>query len=93
MYETNRGAVLLRQQKIDDSNPGAVLLRQQKMDDSKFQVKERVPNPQGKRKGKHGMCHTMAWPFTLKSILRQKKKNYGNSNISPSKKYNLPKIL
>jgi len=27
------------------------------------------------------------WPliFTLKSILRQKKKNYGNSNISPCK--------
>ncbi len=31
------------------------------------------------------MCHTMALPFTLKSILRQKKKNYGNSNISPCK--------
>jgi hypothetical protein len=29
-------------------------------------------------------------PFTLKSILRQKK-NYENSNISPCKKYNLPK--
>jgi hypothetical protein len=28
----------------------------------------------------------VALPFTLKSILRQKKKNYGNSNISPSKK-------
>jgi hypothetical protein len=27
----------------------------------------------------------MALPFTLKSILRQKKKNYGNSNISPCK--------
>jgi hypothetical protein len=27
----------------------------------------------------------MALPFTLKSILRQKKDNYGNSNISPSK--------
>jgi hypothetical protein len=26
--------------------------------------------------------HTMALPFTLKIILRQKK-NYGNSNISP----------
>jgi hypothetical protein len=34
MYDPNRGVVLLRQQKIDDSNPGAVLLRQQKMDDS-----------------------------------------------------------
>jgi hypothetical protein len=34
---------------------------------------------------KQGVCHTMALPFTLKSILRQKK-NYGNSNISPCKK-------
>jgi hypothetical protein len=32
-----------------------------------------------------GVCHTMALPFTLNSILRQKKKNYGNSNISPCK--------
>jgi hypothetical protein len=31
-----------------------------------------------------GVCHTVALPlFTLKHILRQKK-NYGNSNISPS---------
>jgi hypothetical protein len=35
--------------------------------------------------------HTLALPFTLKSILSQKK-NYGNSNISPcKKKYNLKK--
>jgi hypothetical protein len=27
---------------------------------------------------KQGVCHTVALPFTLKSILRQKK-NYGNS--------------
>jgi hypothetical protein len=33
----------------------------------------------------------MALPFTLKSILRQKK-NYENSNISPMQKYNLQKI-
>jgi hypothetical protein len=33
---------------------------------------------------KQGVCHTVALPFTLKSILRQKK-NYGNSNISPYK--------
>jgi predicted adenine nucleotide alpha hydrolase (AANH) superfamily ATPase len=33
----------------------------------------------------------MALPFTLKSILRQKKKYYGNSNISPWQKYNLQK--
>jgi hypothetical protein len=31
-----------------------------------------------------GVCHILALPFTLKSILRQKK-NYGNSNISPCK--------
>jgi hypothetical protein len=29
-------------------------------------------------------CHTVALPFTLKIILRQKK-NYENSNISPCK--------
>jgi hypothetical protein len=33
---------------------------------------------------KQGVCHNVALPFTLKSILRQKK-NYGNSNISPCK--------
>jgi hypothetical protein len=33
---------------------------------------------------KQGVCHTVALPFTLKRILRQKK-NYGNSNISPCK--------
>jgi hypothetical protein len=31
-----------------------------------------------------GVCHTVALPFTLKRILRQKK-NYGNSNISRRK--------
>jgi hypothetical protein len=30
------------------------------------------------------MCHTMALPFALKKILKQKK-NYGNSKISPCK--------
>jgi hypothetical protein len=30
------------------------------------------------------VCDTVALPFTLKSILK-KKKNYGNSNISPCK--------
>jgi hypothetical protein len=34
---------------------------------------------------KQGVCHTMALPLTLKSILMQKK-NYGNSNFSPCKK-------
>jgi hypothetical protein len=33
---------------------------------------------------KQAVCHTVALPFTLKRILRQKK-NYGNSNISPRK--------
>jgi hypothetical protein len=33
---------------------------------------------------KQGVCHTVALPCTLKSILRQNK-NYGNSNISPCK--------
>jgi hypothetical protein len=36
---------------------------------------------------KGSVTHTMALPFTFKSILRQKKKNYENSNIiSPCKK-------
>jgi hypothetical protein len=39
-----------------------------------------------------GVCITVPLPFTLKSILMQKK-NYENSNISPCKKYNLQKIL
>jgi hypothetical protein len=33
---------------------------------------------------KQGVCHTVALPFTLKFILRQKK-NYENSNILPCK--------
>jgi hypothetical protein len=38
-----------------------------------------------------GFYHTVvALPFTLKSILRQKK-NYGNSNISPCKNIILKK--
>jgi hypothetical protein len=36
------------------------------------------------QKNKGYVSHTVALPFTLKSILRQKK-NYGNSNISPCK--------
>jgi hypothetical protein len=38
-----------------------------------------------KQKQKQGVCHTSALLFTLKSILRQKQKHYGNSNISPCK--------
>jgi hypothetical protein len=41
---------------------------------------------------KQGVCHTLALPFALKSIQRQKT-NYGNSNISLCKKYNLQKML
>ncbi len=37
-------------------------------------------------KWKGGVGHAMALQFTLKKILRQKK-NYGNSNILPCKKY------
>jgi hypothetical protein len=38
-------------------------------------------------------CHSVALPSTLKkvSILRQKKKNYGNSNIFTMQKHNLQK--
>jgi len=32
-----------------------------------------------------GVCHTVALPFTLNSILLREKKNYENSNISPCK--------
>jgi hypothetical protein len=39
-----------------------------------------IPHPQELQ----GMCHTVPLPFTFKRILMQKK-NYGNSNISPSK--------
>jgi hypothetical protein len=39
-----------------------------------------------------GVCHTVALPFTLKSILKQKK-NYGNSYISPCKNIIFIKIL
>jgi hypothetical protein len=42
-----------------------------------------------------GCCvtHFVTLPFTLQSILRQKKNYYGNSNISPMQKYYLPKVL
>jgi hypothetical protein len=39
---------------------------------------------------KQGVCHTVALPFTLKSILRQNK-NYGNSNISSCKNISFKK--
>jgi hypothetical protein len=34
---------------------------------------------------KQGVCHTAALPFTLKSYLKAKRKQYGISNISPCK--------
>ncbi len=52
----------------------------------------RMINIQHTKLETRGVSHTLALPFTLKSILRQKK-NYGNSNISPCKNiYNLQKI-
>jgi hypothetical protein len=37
------------------------------------------------KNNKEGVCHTVALPFALKSILIRQKKNDGNSNISPCK--------
>jgi hypothetical protein len=34
---------------------------------------------------KEGVSHSVALPFRLKSTLRSRKKNYGNSNIPPCK--------
>jgi len=50
------------------------------------------PTPGTALKRKQGLFHTVALPFTLKSILRQKK-NYENSNISPCKNIIFKKIL
>jgi hypothetical protein len=41
---------------------------------------------------KQGVCHTMALPFTFKSILRAKK-NFETSNISPCKTIFFKNIL
>jgi hypothetical protein len=49
-----------------------------------------VPTAYRKPKIKQGVCHIVALPFTLKSIFKRKK-NYGNSNISPFQKYNVKK--
>jgi hypothetical protein len=43
-------------------------------------------------KTKQGVSHTMALPFTSKSISKQMK-NYGNSNISPCKNIIFKKVL
>jgi hypothetical protein len=55
---------------------------QQQITNSKVKKSEEEEHHQ--RKLKQGVCHSVALPFTLKCILRQKK-NYGNSNISPCK--------
>jgi hypothetical protein len=39
------------------------------------------------------VCHTVALPFTLKNILRQKKKIYENSKLLPCKNINFKKFL
>jgi hypothetical protein len=46
--------------------------------------------PQHHNTKKQGVCHTVALPFTLKKVSKQKK-NYGNSNISPCKNIILKK--
>jgi hypothetical protein len=50
------------------------------------------PLVQHHKNEKQGVYHTVALPFTLKIILR-KKKNYGNSNISPCKNIIFKNIL
>jgi hypothetical protein len=47
-------------------------------------TRDKKASKRRERLSQQGVCDTVALPFTLKSILRQKK-NYGNSNISPSK--------
>jgi hypothetical protein len=37
------------------------------------------------KKKKQGECHIVALSFTLNRHLKEKEKNYGNSNISSSK--------
>jgi len=49
----------------------------------KIEKRKKIEKKGGKKK--QGLCHIVAaLPFTLKSILRQRK-NYGTSNISPCK--------
>jgi hypothetical protein len=38
------------------------------------------------------VCHTVALPFTLNSILLREKKNYENSKYFTMQKYNLQKV-
>jgi hypothetical protein len=50
----------------------------------KSQIRISGPNDKLMENEEQGVCHTVALPFTFKSILMQK--NYENSNISPCKK-------
>jgi hypothetical protein len=56
-------------------------------DESKKEESNSISGPNDKlmENEEQGVCHSVALPFTLKSILMQKK-NYENSNISPCKK-------
>jgi len=47
---------------------------------------------QSQQIGNKGVCYTVALPFILKSILRQKK-NYGKLKYFTMQNYNLQKIL
>jgi len=60
--------------------------RQEKMGHIAFYVQRKSSYKQ------QGVCRTVKLPFTLKSILRQKK-NYGHSNISPCKNRIFKKIF
>jgi hypothetical protein len=51
----------------------------------------KISNPKPYKKTR-GVSHYVLAIYIKKCILRQKKKNYGNSNISPWQKYNLKKI-
>jgi hypothetical protein len=51
----------------------------------KFIPREEKQKKRPTKQPKQGLCHNVTLPFTLKSILRQKK-NYEISNISPCRK-------
>jgi len=55
-------------------------------------MKQEKGKQRGAKKKTKGVFHTLAYPFPLKHILRQKK-NYGNSNISPCKNTIFKQIL
>jgi hypothetical protein len=55
-----------------------------------YSIDKKKTSHKNKTNCEQGVCHHVAYPFTLKSILRQKK-NYGNLNISPCKNIILKK--